>query len=92
MKSLVAIIAMAAMLSSCSQDPVSTHSTDNPNVPVAVLFETDGCKVYRFTDAGRFVYFTSCAGTTTAFHSESCGKGCFKSVPQAVTTREVPND
>jgi hypothetical protein len=92
MRTLVTLTAVALALASCGQDPVSTQRTDNPNVPVGILFETDGCKVYRFVDAGRYVYFTNCAGTTTAFHTESCGKNCTRTVPQAVTTREIPND
>lgn len=81
---LFAILTLA--LSSCGEDPLATKSTDNPNLPVGILFEIDGCKVYRFRDAGQYVYFTNCRGSTTAFHSESCGKGCTRSVPIAVRT------
>ncbi|UHS60569.1 DUF4884 domain-containing protein [Agrobacterium vaccinii] len=90
MKSILALLLAAAVLASCGEDPVSRQSTDNPNVPVAVLFETDGCKVYRFKDAGRFVYFSNCTGTTTSFNPEACGKGCTKAVPISVTTEAKP--
>lgn len=90
MKNAIALTVTAILLASCGEDPVSTHSTDNPNVPVGVLFETDGCKVYRFKDAGRFVYFSNCIGTTTSFHYENCGKGCTKSVPISVPTGVAP--
>ena len=78
------------ILAACGNDPVSTSSTDNPNVPVSKMFEFEGCKVYRFKDAGAFVYYSNCPGSTTAFHSESCGKGCTKEVPIGVTTRSNP--
>lgn len=31
------------------------------NYKVELLFENDGCKVYRFYD-GRYVYYTDCSG------------------------------
>jgi len=34
--------------------------TDNPTANVNVLFNIDGCTVYRFYDHGDYVYFTKC--------------------------------
>jgi len=55
-------------------------STDNRGIPVAELFTHKGVTVYRFHDAGRWVYFTSKASDVTATHTESCGKGCVRAV------------
>lgn len=33
---------------------------------IEFLFEHEGCKVYKFNDDGRIVYFTNCRGETTA--------------------------
>jgi hypothetical protein len=88
MKKLLMVLP-SILLASCGQDPVATKSTDNPNVPVGLMFEVDGCKVYRFTDASRFVYFTNCTGETTSYHTETCGKNCNRSVPKIVSTRRV---
>ena len=32
---------------------------------VQFLFEVEGVKVYRFFDAGEYIYFTNCNGTTS---------------------------
>ena len=37
-------------------------SENNRTYQVDYLFEHDGCKVYRFTDHGYYVYFTNCRG------------------------------
>ncbi len=37
----------------------------NKDYTISYLFEHDGCKVYRFIDAGEYVYFTSCSGETS---------------------------
>lgn len=48
---------------SCSTPGKETMSTNNPNFNVELLFEHDGCKVYRFSDAGRSRYFSNCQGS-----------------------------
>lgn len=55
-------------------------STDNQGIQVAELFTHNGVTVFRFYDAGRWVYFTSKASDVTATHTEHCGKGCVRSV------------
>jgi hypothetical protein len=47
----------------CQRDCKATVATDNPNFHVVLLFETDGCKVYRFSDSGYTLYFTTCQGS-----------------------------
>jgi len=52
-------------LTSCalSEEPISTSKPDNNHTyKVEYLFEHDGCKVYRFHDYGKYVYFTTCNG------------------------------
>lgn len=87
MRKLLIIFAVA-FLTGCYADPVSTSGTNNPNVPVSLLFEHDGCRVYRFTDAGRERYFANCPSTTTvsSHHMQPCGKGCTRYVPEDTTT------
>ena len=55
-------------------------STDNQGIQVAELFTHKGVTVFRFYDAGRWVYFTSKAGDVTATHTEHCGKCCVRAV------------
>ena len=54
-------------------------TTSNKDVKVELLFEIDGCKVYRFYDGGP-KYFTKCAGSSSTSWIESCGKGCWREV------------
>lgn len=85
-------IAALALAAACSNDPVSTQQTDNPAITVGVLFEVDGCKVYRFRDAGNPVYFTNCIGAeVSTFRTEHCGKGCVRRVPVRVQTSREPD-
>lgn len=43
------------------------------NYKVELLFENDGCKVYRFYD-GRYVYYTDCSGKISYEYSSKNGK------------------
>jgi len=52
-------------ISGCAtiEEPISYSKPDNNrSYKVEYLFEHDGCKVYRFHDYGKYVYFTSCSG------------------------------
>lgn len=62
------------MLLSCGlyKDPISTDKAyNNPAYKVDYLFEHDGCKVYRFMDDGKYVYFTNCTGNVTSMAGDS---------------------
>lgn len=59
----VSTLVIAAILIGCKQTPVlKTIQTNNPNYNVKLLFENDGCKVYRFLDqqSYEYVYYTDC--------------------------------
>jgi hypothetical protein len=88
---VIRLFALCALLLACAEDPVSTSSTNNPDVPVALLFTHDGCKVYRFMDNG-YHYFARCGLSTSAIgsHLESCGKNCTHRVDEEVPTEEAP--
>lgn len=49
----------------CSEKPQETLSTSNPNIQVDLLFEKDGCRIYRFFDEGRPQYFANCPNHST---------------------------
>lgn len=74
----IALISLLA-LSACSAEPMETTSTTNPEVPVSLLFEKDGCKVYRFYDT-RTHYFVKCENSSSdsTISTEHCGKGCVR--------------
>ncbi len=49
------------------QQPVKEEITkNNQDYTVDYLFEHEGCKVYRFYDRGKYVYFTNCSGEAIA--------------------------
>lgn len=67
--------------------PVEAQTpTNNPEYKVDFLFEKDGCKVYRFGDAGRTHYFTNCEGNLETSWTESCGKNCNRTVYETIQT------
>lgn len=67
----LSIIFAAMLLVSCGNEPISTSSTNNNEFEVELLFEHDGCKIYRFYDS-RYRYFTTCKGEVS--WSEKSGK------------------
>lgn len=71
------LIATALLLTSCGGDPdqvpESYVMTEN-YYPVHFLFEHEGCKVYKFSDGGRVVYYTNCDGSTSWETTRSQGK------------------
>lgn len=63
-------------LLSCDRPAQEVRPSSNSHVPVELLFETDGCRVYRFEDGGRDHYFAKCAVPASTMSTESCGKNC----------------
>ncbi len=61
------------VLFSCSERPISVSQTNNPAINLQLLFENDGCKVYRFYD-DRAIYYTDCRGEVQTQHAEPAGK------------------
>ena len=67
-----AIITILVFTSCSINEPLVRAKAQNNNTyQVDYLFEHDGCKVYRFQDDGRFVYFTSCTGDVTVIKNDS---------------------
>lgn len=56
---ILLLLPIALLLMSCGERPLTTTQSNNPGLPVSLLFEYEGCKVYRFYD-GRTVYYTNC--------------------------------
>lgn len=83
---VTAVIALAA----CEAPSVSKSPTNNAAVPVELLFEHEGCRVYRFQDAGRNHYFTNCTGSAVSTRTRSCGKNCFRREDEEIPTTVTP--
>jgi len=74
MKKLFCIALVAT--TGCITPPLATTQTANPGIQVDLLFEHDGCRVYRFLD-GTYHYFARCggAGPNATMLPDRCGKG-----------------
>lgn len=66
MKKILVIIVIV-IFSSCVEDAQET--TRNGNFEVEFLFEQDGCKIYRFKDGTRYIYWANCAGKINSDYS-----------------------
>jgi hypothetical protein len=56
------------MMTGCQKTPIAQVQTNNRHIDLQLLFEVDGCKVYRFEDSERSVYLTTCAGRVSYDH------------------------
>ena len=60
------LIIIALLFASCDdRQPQKDVETSNNDYQIQLLFEIDGCKVYRFFDRGSTRYFTNCKGNVT---------------------------
>ena len=73
MRPLLFIVTLAC--AGCLAAPLETAPTANPAIQVDLLFEHDGCRVYRFMDGG-YHYFARCqgAGQAATVLPDRCGK------------------
>lgn len=68
MKKIIFLLVLVSslILSSCEKTgtPAQTDGAKH-DFDVQFLFEVEGLKVYRFFDAGDYIYFTNASGTTS---------------------------
>jgi len=63
MKRIILGFTLCFLIASCKGEAEST--TIQGDFKLELLFEKDGCKMYRFNDGGRNVYWSDCSGNTT---------------------------
>ena len=76
MKPTLSILIALTLFSSCggySGDPISVDTTSS-KYEVYFLFEHEGCKIFKFSDNGRTVYYTNCDGSTSLEVTRRQGK------------------
>jgi hypothetical protein len=71
-KKLIGTALIALILTGCVND--AKQSVQNGNFIVEFLFEQNGCKMYRFKDGGRYVYWSDCQGKVQSDYSTQSGK------------------
>ncbi len=74
MKKIILLFSISIFLFSCEKEQQAVEQTSNAAVNVDLLFEKDGCKVYRFYDNGYAIYFTDCRGRVEYKYTTSTGK------------------
>lgn len=75
---------LGLLLFGCDPTPAQkTTVTTNSAVNVDLLFEHDGCKVYRFNADGSHHYYVRCKDSDLTTDRRSCGEDCVK-------TEEIP--
>jgi hypothetical protein len=60
MKKIITILLISLLSASCVNE--AKESTQLGNFKNEFLFEVDGCKMYRFEDGSRFIYWSDCRG------------------------------
>jgi hypothetical protein len=73
MKATLLLLAAILTISCARSKPKEKHLPDGTDIEVELLFEHDGCKVYRFWDK-QYIYYTDCRGQTQSFHTKHTGK------------------
>ena len=76
MKNLLFLICIV-LLTSCAKDPISAEH--HGEFELELLFEKGGCKMYRFMDSGRYIYWSNCKGNVEYMES-SDGKGNYRKI------------
>jgi hypothetical protein len=73
MRSLLFITLLAS--TGCMAEPIATAPTNNASIQVDLLFQHDGCNVYRFRDV-TYHYFVKCnaMGPNASILPDKCGK------------------
>lgn len=79
------------MLAGCEKEAVGVAQTTNSEILLELLFENDGCKVYRFTDAGQSHYYANCAASTTVMETVRLGRSN-RVVQNEIKTSYIVND
>jgi hypothetical protein len=71
-------------LTSCTGD--AKTAVQDGDFKIEFLFEKYGCKMYRFKDGGRYIYWSNCDGRTEYSYYRSTGKSGYTVYEQSVTS------
>lgn len=83
MKKLILLIICFCAIS-CKEDPKST--TQDGNFTIEFLFEKDGCKMYRFKDGSRYVYWANCEGKVSSDYTTG-GKNKYTNLEETIISK-----
>lgn len=80
---LICLIGLV-LFTSCEHDAI--ESEQKGEIVIDLLFELDGCKMYRFNDAGKRIYWSNCHGNVSYEKYVSTGKSGYNEIILALTT------
>lgn len=78
------LLLAAVLFTGCVHN--AKESVQNENFTVEFLFEQNGCKMYRFRDGGRYIYWSDCQGRVQTDYSSQSGKTRVTHHVEAVTS------
>ena len=82
---IVYLLLVACFISSCKKDAQST--VQNGNFKLEFLFNQNGCKMYRFQDGSRYIYWCDCEGRVQSDYTTSNGKSQTTNSFESVTSK-----
>ena len=84
--SLLLTFLVVALINSVSDNPEPKETIQNGDYKLELLFEQNGCKMYRFYDGGHWVHWSDCQGKTEREYKKSNGKTSSSEYQETITT------
>jgi hypothetical protein len=78
------LLVLCLFLTGCVEK--AQESVQNGNFQVDFLFEQNGCKMYRFMDGSRYIYWSDCAGKIQSDYTTRSGKHSTTHYEETITT------
>lgn len=78
------LLLAAVLFTGCVKD--AKESVQNENFTVEFLFEQNGCKMYRFRDGSRYIYWSDCQGRVQSDYSTHSNKTTVTHHVESVTS------
>jgi hypothetical protein len=60
------LMVISVLLFGCEEKGTPKETNTDGDFRIEFLFEKDGCKVYRFRDGSRYIYWANCQGKIQA--------------------------
>lgn len=80
------IFLVVMLLVGCQNRGNPKDTVQDGDFKIEFLFEKDGCKMYRFKDGYRYIYWANCAGKVQADYTTSTGKTTTTHHEETITT------
>jgi len=82
----VVLVILAIAILSCNKGDAK-ESTQIGDFKLELLFEQNGCKMYRFEDGRRYIYWSDCQGRVQSDYTTSNGKTSSTHRFESITTK-----